>query len=107
MKVGLMGDNGFRAGHVNGNAAAAPALSTAEVFGQAAKIGRAVDDLGQDLMHKENVLRDDESFRMGLTNARGLIASAEQDIDNGAGRLFPRIGPPPWKAEIWNAFNPC
>lgn len=84
MKVGLMGDNGFRAGHVNGNAAAAPALATAEVFGQAAKIGRAVDDLGQDLMHKENVLRDDESFRMGLTNARGLIASAEQDIDNGA-----------------------
>lgn len=55
MKVGLMGDNGFRAGHVNGNAAAAPALATAEVFGQAAKIGRAVDDLGQDLMHKENV----------------------------------------------------
>ena len=41
-----MGDNGFRAGHVNGNAAAAPALATAEVFGQAAKIGRAVDDLG-------------------------------------------------------------
>ena len=47
MKVGLMGDNGFRAGHVNGNAAAAPALATAEVFGQAAKIGRAVDDLGR------------------------------------------------------------
>lgn len=84
MKVGLMGDNGFRAGAVNGNAAAAPALATAEVFGQVAKIGRAVDDLGQDLTHKENVLRDDESFRMGLTNARGLISEAEQDVDNGA-----------------------
>jgi len=83
MKVGLMGDNGFRAGRVNGNAAAAPALSTAEVFGQVARAGKAVDSLGQDLMHKENVLRDDESFRMGLTNARGLISAAEQDIDNG------------------------
>lgn len=83
MKIGLMGDNGFRAGAVSGQAAAAPALAAAGVFGQLARAGQAADSLGQDLMHKENVLRDDESFRMGLNAARGLISSAEEDIDNG------------------------
>lgn len=83
MKIGLMGDNGYRAGAVSGQVAAAPALAMAGVFGQMARAGQAVDDLGQDLMHKENVLRDDENYRMGLNAARGLLSSAEEDIDNG------------------------
>lgn len=84
MKIGLMGDNGFRAGAVSGQVAAAPALATAGVFGQLARAGQAADSLGQDLMHKENVLRDDESFRMGLNAARGLLSSAEEEVENGA-----------------------
>lgn len=84
MKVTLNGDNGYRAAAVNGQAAAAPALAAAGVFGQMGRVGQAVDNLGQDLMHKENVLRDDENYRMGLTEARGLLSSAEAEIDNGA-----------------------
>lgn len=84
MKVTLNGDNGYRAAAVNGQAAAAPALAAAGVFGQVGRVGQAVDNLGQDLMHKENVLRDDENYRMGLTEARGLLSSAEAEIDNGA-----------------------
>lgn len=57
MKVGLMGDNGFRAGHVNGECGRRPALATPKYLDRRLKLGRAVDDLGQDLMHKENVLR--------------------------------------------------
>lgn len=84
MKVTLNGDNGFRAGGVNGQMAAAPALATAGVFGQLARAGQAVDNLGQDLMQKENVLRDDEHYRMGLNAARGLLSSAEEEVENGA-----------------------
>lgn len=83
MKIGLTGDNGYRAGAVSGQAAAAPASAMAGVFGQMARAGQAVDDLGQDLMHKENILRDDENYRMGLNAARGLLSSAEEEIDNG------------------------
>lgn len=84
MKVTLNGDNGFRAGVVNPQAAAAPALASGEVFGQVARMGHAVDNLGQNLMQQENALRDDESYRLGLTHARGLLASAENEIDKGA-----------------------
>lgn len=83
MKVTLNGNNGYRAGAVNGQVAAGPALAAAGVFGQMGRVGQVVDNLGQDLMHKENVLRDDENYRLGLNAARGLLSSAEDEIDNG------------------------
>ena len=83
MKVGLIGDNGFRAGAVSPEAAGAAAQAAAGVFGQVARAGQAVDDLGQDLIRRENALKDDESFRLGLTDARRRLQEAEGDVDNG------------------------
>lgn len=83
MKVSLLGDNGFRGAAVSPQAAGAVAGAAAGVFGQVARVGQAVDSLGQDLMQKENALKDDESFRFGLTDARKRLQEAERDVENG------------------------
>lgn len=65
------------------DAAASVGNAAAGLFGQVARLGQGVDVLGQNLLRQENLLRDDEAYRIGLSDARQVLQGVEADVDAG------------------------